>query len=71
MLTVFARLGLNIEIDKGLIWDSKKESYAREDIFSTVKICLILSSILSENQVEPLIEQLLWLEKKIGFQVLG
>ena len=56
---VFAKLGLNIEINEGQICDSKKKGYARGDIFSTVRICLMLSSILSENQVCPLIEYLL------------
>lgn len=55
---VFAKLDLNIEINEGLS-DSKKKGYARGDIFSTLRICLMLSSILSENQVCPVIEYLL------------
>lgn len=50
MFVVFSRLDLNTETYEGLNNDSKKEGYAREDLFSALRVCLTLSCILSENQ---------------------
>ena len=44
------------------ICDSKRKGYARREVFSKVRICLMLISILSENHACSLIEELLWVE---------